>query len=67
MPLARLPSSHGWPPRMPSKHKTPLLGWHPKSAELMAWVRAEAQRRGVPVARLLDEALEAYRAMVEAR
>ena len=52
---------------MPSKHKTPLLGWHPKSAGLVAWVRAEAQRRDVPVARILDEALEAYRAMVEAR
>ncbi len=46
---------------MPSKHKTPLLGWHPKSAGLAAWARAEAERRGVPLARILDEALEAYR------
>lgn len=49
---------------MPSKHKTPLLGWHPP-AGLAAWVRAEAQRRGIPVARVLDEALEAYRRAVE--
>jgi hypothetical protein len=45
---------------MPGQHKTPLLGWHPKSAELAARARAEAQRRGVPLARILDEALEAY-------
>lgn len=51
---------------MPSQHKTPLLGWHPASAGLAAWVRAEAQRRGVPVARVLDEAVEAYRRAVEA-
>jgi hypothetical protein len=50
---------------MPSQHKTPLLGWHPASAELAAWVRAEAERRGVPVARVLDEALEAYRKATE--
>lgn len=50
---------------MPSQHKTPLLGWHPASAGLAAWVRAEAQRRGVPVARVLDEAVEAYRRAVE--
>jgi hypothetical protein len=42
------------------KHKTPLLGWHPSSAELSAWARAEAKRRGVPLARILDEALAAY-------
>jgi hypothetical protein len=46
---------------MPGRNKTPLLGWHPKSAELAAWARAEANRRGVPLARILDEALEAYR------
>jgi hypothetical protein len=45
---------------MPSKNKTPLLGWHPP-AELSAWVRAEAERRGVPLSRLLDEALAAYK------
>jgi hypothetical protein len=43
----------------PSKHKTPLLGWHPP-AELSAWVRAEAQRRGVKLSDLLTEALERY-------
>lgn len=46
---------------MPGKNKTPLLGWHPASAELVAWVRAEAERRGVPLARILDEALSEYR------
>ena len=50
---------------MPGKNKTPLLGWHPASAELAAWARAEAKRRGVPLARVLDEALEAYRAAME--
>ena len=46
---------------MPGQNKTPLLGWHPRSAGLAAWVRAEAERRGVPLARILDEAVEAYR------
>ena len=46
---------------MTGKNKTPLLGWHPSSAELAAWARAEAKRRGVPLAHILDEALEAYR------
>jgi len=45
---------------MPGKNKTPLLGWHPP-AELSAWVRAEAERRGVTLAIILTEALEAYR------
>jgi hypothetical protein len=47
---------------MAGKNKTPLLGWHPP-AELSAWVRAEAQRRGVPLSVILNEALEAYMAM----
>ena len=51
---------------MPNQHKTPLLGWHPASAELAAWLRAEAERRGVPLARILDEAAEAYRQQVTA-
>jgi hypothetical protein len=45
---------------MPSKHKTPLLGWHPP-AELSAWARDEAARLGVPLARILNAAVEAYR------
>jgi hypothetical protein len=38
-----------------------LLGWHPP-AELAAWVRAEAGRRGVTVSVVLNEAVEAARA-----
>jgi len=45
---------------MPGKNKTPLLGWHPP-AELSAWVRAEAARRGCPVSALLNEALWNFR------
>jgi hypothetical protein len=45
---------------MPNIHKTPLLGWHPP-AELSAWVRAEAGRRGVPISSVLNEAVAAYR------
>jgi hypothetical protein len=41
---------------MPNQHKSPMLGWHPP-AELSAWARAEAQRRGVPLKVILDEAL----------
>lgn len=41
---------------MPSKHKTPLLGWHPP-AELSAWVRDEAQRRDVRISVVLNEAI----------
>lgn len=40
---------------MPGKNKTPLLGWHPP-AGLSAWVRAEAERRGVPISTVLNEA-----------
>jgi hypothetical protein len=46
---------------MPSQHKNPLLGWRPP-AELSAWARAEAERRGVKVGVILTEALEAYQA-----
>ena len=46
---------------MPNQHKSPMLGWHPP-AELSAWARAEAERRGVPLKVILDEALEAHRA-----
>lgn len=45
---------------MPGKNKTPLLGWHPP-AELSAWVRAEAEHRGVPLSVVLNEAVELYR------
>jgi hypothetical protein len=54
---------------MHGEHKTPLLGWHPKSAEDSAWVRAEAERKGGrdkgALARLLDEALADLRAKLE--
>lgn len=46
---------------MPGRNKHPLLGWHPKSAEDVAWLRAEAKRRGVTLAVLLDDALAQYR------
>jgi hypothetical protein len=46
---------------MPSRHKSPLLGWHPQPPELVAWVRAEAKRRGVPLSVVLNEALADYR------
>lgn len=45
---------------MPNQHKNPLLGWRPP-AELSAWARAEAERRGVNVGVILTEALESYR------
>lgn len=48
---------------MPNKHKNPTLCWHPP-AELSAWARAEAERRGVHLKVILDEALEAYRASI---
>jgi hypothetical protein len=54
---------------MSGKNKTPLLGWHPRSAEDLAWVREEAERRGGrdkgALARLLDEALADLRAKHE--
>jgi len=50
---------------MPNQHKTPLLGWHPESAELAAWARAEAKRRDVDLKVILDEALAEYRRKVE--
>jgi hypothetical protein len=49
---------------MPGKNKTPLLGWHPP-AELSAWVRDEAERRGVTLAVILNEALSEYQASRE--
>jgi len=48
------------------KNKTPLLGWHPP-AELAAWARAEAERRGGKgaLSALLTEALTEKRARTE--
>ncbi len=51
---------------MTGKNKNPLLGWHPP-AELAAWARDEAERRGVTLTALLNEALSAYRAALEER
>ncbi len=48
---------------MTGKNSTPLVGWHPR-ADLVAWLRAEVERRGggrgVRSA-ILDEALSEYR------
>jgi hypothetical protein len=49
---------------MPGKNKNPMLGWHPP-AELSAWVRDEATRRGVTVSTVLNEAIEKLRAEKE--
>jgi hypothetical protein len=48
-------------PTRTERHKSPLLGWHPP-AELSAWVRDEAERRGVTVSVVLNEAVEKLRA-----
>jgi hypothetical protein len=48
---------------MSERHKSPMLGWHPP-AELSAWARAEAQRRGVRLSVILTEALSRLRASV---
>ena len=48
---------------MTGKNSTPLLGWHPSSAELVAWFEAEVERRGGGRgvrSQILDEALTAY-------
>lgn len=48
---------------MTGKNATPLVGWHP-SADLVAWLEAEVERRGggrgVRSA-ILEEALAEYR------
>jgi len=51
---------------MPDRHKAPMLGWHPP-AGLSAWVRAEAQRRGVTVSVILNEAVRLLRSAEAAR
>jgi histidinol-phosphate/aromatic aminotransferase/cobyric acid decarboxylase-like protein len=45
---------------VPNQPKNPMLGWRPP-AELSAWARAEAARRGVGLKVVLDEALSEYR------
>jgi hypothetical protein len=42
---------------MPSQHRTPLVGWHTKSPQTMAWVRKQAARQQRPLSDLLDEAI----------
>jgi hypothetical protein len=46
---------------MPNQHKNALLGWNPADPTLKPWVKAEAERRGMTIRELLDEALGAYR------
>jgi hypothetical protein len=46
---------------MPGKNATPLIGWHSTDPTLKPWISAEAERRGITVRELLDEALAAYR------
>ena len=50
---------------MPGKNKNPLLGWHPESAELAAWIRAEAERRGLTLRAFLDDVLTRERERAE--
>jgi hypothetical protein len=50
---------------MPNQHKVKALSWHPESAELAAWARSEAERRGVALKVILDEALTRYREQAE--
>ena len=51
---------------MPGKNKTSLLGWHPRSAELEAFLRDEAARRG-SLADVLEDAANLYRAQQQAQ
>jgi len=48
---------------MPTKNKTPLVGWHPP-ADRLAWLLAEEERRGGGKgvrSAILNEALDALR------
>ena len=47
---------------MTGRNATPLIGWHSADPTLKPWIAAEAERRGITVRELLDEALAAYRA-----
>jgi hypothetical protein len=49
---------------VPNQHKNPMLGWRPP-ADLSAWARAEARRRGVHLKVILDAALARYREHTE--
>lgn len=49
---------------MPGKNKYPLIGAHLEDADLVAWVRNEATRRGITIKDILTEALAAYRASI---
>lgn len=42
-------------------HKNPFLGWNPPAGD-SAWVRSEAERCGVALSALLNEALSDLRA-----
>ena len=48
---------------MSNRHKSPMLGWHPP-AELSAWARAEAAKRGVRLSVILTEALSRLRSQL---
>lgn len=47
---------------MPGKNKTKLIGWHSDDPTLKAWIKAEADRRGMTIREFLDEVLAQYRA-----
>ena len=51
--------------RMTGKNATPLIGWHSTDPTLKPWIVAEAERRGITVRELLDEALAEYRVRAE--
>lgn len=50
---------------MPNQHKNRLLGWNPSSVEDAAWIRTEAEQRGVDLKVLLDRMLAEFRAREE--
>jgi len=53
---------------MTGKNLTPLVGWHP-SADLVAWLDEEVERRGGgrgTRSAILEEALAAHRDTIEA-
>jgi hypothetical protein len=50
---------------MTGKNKTRMVGWHPKSADLAAWIDAQIERRGGgrgAQSDILEEAMSEYRA-----